>query len=93
MSPTKIAATLLMLVAGTLTGFSTPAQAAAPTNYMYYGNQLTEVDLNDGTSIPFGYDGNGNLVSKTAGNQFYTIAASSGSGARACRGHQRTQGR
>ncbi len=80
MSPTKIAATLLLLVAGMLAGFSTCALAATPTNYIYYGNQLIEVDFDDGTSIQFGYDGNGNLVSKTSGNQFYTIASSAGPG-------------
>ncbi|HYA42137.1 MAG TPA: hypothetical protein VEF34_12590 [Syntrophobacteraceae bacterium] len=80
MTPTKIAAILLILAAGITGAFSNSALAAQASDY--YGNQLNEIDFGDGTSIQYRYDANGNLVSKTPGSasQSYTITASAGSG-------------
>jgi YD repeat-containing protein len=78
----KIAVASIFVGFFTLGGYSGPARAANAMNYIYFGNQLVEVDFDDGTSIQYGYDGNGNLISKTTGgtpgggSQFYTITAS-----------------
>ncbi|MFZ0929600.1 MAG: hypothetical protein WAN11_13430 [Syntrophobacteraceae bacterium] len=82
MTRTKIAATLIILAAGVLGVHLTSARAVQANNWIYWGNQLIEVDFDDGTSIQYGYDENGNRISKTfgAGNQFYTISASEGPG-------------
>jgi YD repeat-containing protein len=84
MSRIKTAAVILLMLAGGVPGgFLDSAPAANPTNYVYYGNQLLEVDFDDGSFIIYEYDGNGNLVSKTpggSGSQSYTITTSAGSG-------------
>jgi YD repeat-containing protein len=80
MTPIKVAATLLVLATGIFGGFLTSAQATQAVNWTYYGNQLIQVDYDDGASIQYGYDENGNRVTKTYGNQFYTITASAGAG-------------
>jgi YD repeat-containing protein len=80
MTPIKVAATLLVLATGIFGGFLVSAQATQAVNWTYYGNQLIQVDFDDGTSIQYGYDENGNRVTKTYGNQFYTITASAGAG-------------
>ena len=84
MTPKKTALAFLMLAAFLLSGFLIRAQATnpTPTNYIYDGNQLIEIDFSDGSSLIFNYDANGNLISKTPGNQtqLYTITSSAGSG-------------
>jgi YD repeat-containing protein len=84
MSRIKTAAAILLILAGGIPGgLLNSALGANPTNYVYYGNQLIEVDFDDGSFIIYEYDGNGNLVSKTpggSGTQSYTITTSIGSG-------------
>jgi len=80
----KIAAVILMVTAGASGGYLIASHAAQAINWIYYGNQLIEVDFDDGSKIQYGYDENGNQISKTSasasGNQFYTISASAGTG-------------
>ena len=82
MIPRKIAIALLIPATLILGGFLVAAHAAQAVNWIYYGNQLIQVDFDDGTSIQYGYDENGNRISKTYGNplQFYTITVSAGPG-------------
>ncbi len=82
MTRTEIAATLIILAAGVLGVYLTSARAVQADNWIYWGNQLVEVDFDDGTSIQYGYDENGNRIAKTVGNgsPFYTIGMSAGPG-------------
>ncbi len=83
MNRAKIAATLILLAAGILGAFGNSARAAQAINFVYDGNQLIEIDYDDGSSIIFNYDPNGNLVSRTVAgsqSQLYTITSSAGSG-------------
>ncbi len=83
MNRAKIAATLILLAAGMVGAFWNSARAAQAINFVYDGNQLIEIDYDDGSSIIFNYDPNGNLVSKTVAgsqSQLYTITSSAGSG-------------
>ena len=67
MTPKKIAVAFLILAAVIAGAFWNPARAAnpTPTNFIYDGNQLIEIDFSDGSSLIFNYDANGNLISKT----------------------------
>jgi len=42
--------------------FGSSAHAANAVNWIYNGNQLIEVDFDDGTSIIFDYDQNGRII-------------------------------
>ena len=77
---TKIIAAFLILAACIPGGFLTSAHAVQANKWTYYDNKLIQVDFDDGTSIQYGYDENGNQVSKTHGSQFYNITASAGAG-------------
>jgi YD repeat-containing protein len=75
MTPRKLAATLLMVIMGVLTGLSTTARA---TSYYYDSqNHLVEINYDDKTWMEYTYDENGNLIAKTYhNNNSYTITAS-----------------
>jgi YD repeat-containing protein len=84
MTSIKIFAPLLALSVCLLGGFQVLAHAVQAVNWIYDGNYLIEVDFDDGSSIQYGYDDNGNRISKTyataSAKQFYTVTASAGAG-------------
>ena len=78
MTPTRIAATSIILLAGILGVFLISAQAIT---YEYDGqNRVSVLYLDDGTWIQYTYDANGNRTAKTYYNQFFALMASSGAG-------------
>lgn len=78
MTPTRVAAVLIMLMAGILGVFLISARAIT---YEYDGqNRVTALYLDDGTWIQYTYDANGNRTAKTYYNQFFALMASSGAG-------------
>ncbi len=78
MSPTRIAATLIIVLAGILGVFLISAQAIT---YEYDGqNRVSTLTFDDGTWIQYTYDANGNRTAKTYYNQFFSLIASCGAG-------------
>ncbi len=78
MTPSRIAATLIIVMAGILGVFLISAQAIT---YEYDGqNRVSSITFDDGTWIEYTYDANGNRRVKIYHNQFFSIIASSGAG-------------